>query len=207
SLTSYAAGGMDVGPVQAFYGQSVFVPLGYVLFCPLLAMRSLAEERRSGTAELLLSSPLSAANIVLGKYLALGLTYVGMWVPTLVYPFVLRGTGQVEWAVVATTYLGVVGLGLGFLSVGLLASAVTSNQLLAATLAGTVIFGLALCGVGTQLVPEGPLHELFSHLSIQATLTECAQGILSLRRLVYLVTLIGLTQVLTIGAVERWRTT
>jgi ABC-2 type transport system permease protein len=205
SLASYAGSGLDLGPVQAFYGQSVFIPLGYALFCPLLSMRSLAEERRSGTADLLLSSPLSTLDIVLGKYLALAATYVALWAPTLLYPFILRDTGHIEWCVVATTYTGVVGVGLGCVALGLFASAITSNQLLAATLAGTLTFALVLCGVGAQLVAEGPLHEVLVHLSIQATLTECAQGILSLRRIVYIGTLIVMAQYFTLRAVERWR--
>lgn len=205
SLLTLDASGIDLGPIQAYYGQSVFVPLGYVLTCPLLAMRSLAEERRTGTAELLLSSPLAARSIVIGKYLALAITYLALWLPTLLYPFVLRDTGQIEWTVVGTSYLGVVGLGLGFIAIGMLASAVTSNQLLAAAIAGTFIFLLLLCGIGEQLHPIGGLHEFFAHVSIQGLLAECAQGILSLRRLVYMGTLVAVPLYLTVQQVERWR--
>lgn len=207
SIITFGSNGIDVGPLQAFYGQSIFVPLGYLLVCPLLSMRTLAEERRSGTAELLLSAPISSAGIVVGKYLALAMTYVGMWLPTLLYPFILRDTGQVEWAVVATSYLGVIGLGLGFIGVGLLSSALTTNQLLAAVTSGTLIFLLMLCGVGEQVYQEGQLHALLSHVSIQSHLAECAQGILSLRRLAYLATLILLPLFLAARAVERWRDT
>jgi ABC-2 type transport system permease protein len=205
SMLAFGSNGIDVGPLQAYYGQSIFIPLGYLLVCPLLSMRTLAEERRSGTAELLLSAPISSTGIVVGKYLALAITYVGMWLPTLLYPFILRDTGQVEWAVVATTYLGVIGLGLGFIGVGLLSSALAANQLVAAVTSGTLIFLLMLCGVGEQVYQEGPLHTLLSHLSIQSHLTECAQGILSLRRLAYLATLIVLPLFLAARAVERWR--
>lgn len=208
TLSTFAAlgsNGIDVGPLQAYYGQSIFVPLGYLLVCPLLSMRTLAEERRTGTAELLLAAPMGSAGIVVGKYLALALTYLGMWLPTLLYPFILRDTGHVEWSVVATSYLGVTGLGLGFLGVGVLTSAITSNQLLAAVFSGMLIFLLMVCGVGEQFYPEGPWHALFSHLSVQSLLTECAQGIVSLRRLTYLVTLVAVPLFLATRAVDHWR--
>jgi ABC-2 type transport system permease protein len=205
ALSAFGPGGIDVGPVQAFYGQSVFVPLGYVLVCPLLSMRALAEERRTGTAELLLSSPLGTASIVLGKFLALSITYVALWAPTLLYPLILRNTGQLEWPVVATTYIGVIGLGLGFVAVGLFTSSITENQFLAAAIAGTLIVLLLLCGVGEQLLEVGPLHDLLAHLSIQACLAECAQGVLSLRRLLYLATLVTLPLFLATRAVDGWR--
>jgi ABC-2 type transport system permease protein len=205
SLSTFGMEGIDVGPIQAYFGQSIFVPLGYVLVCPLLSMRTLAEERRTGTAELLLCSPISAVGIVVGKYLALSGTYAIMWLPTLLYPLILRDTGHVEWPVVATSYVGVVGLGCGFVSVGLLASAVTTNPLVAAILTSTLISLLLLCGVGEQLYQGGFARVLLSQLSIQSSLAECAQGILSVRRLTYLATLVILPQFLAVRAVERWR--
>jgi ABC-2 type transport system permease protein len=205
SLSTLEPSGIDVGPMQAYLGQSIFVPLGYLLACPTLSMRALAEERRTGTAELWLCSPISTASIVIGKYVALSFTYVVLWLPTLLYPFILRDTGHIEWSVVVTSYVGVVGLGLGFVSIGLLTSSLTSNQLLAAAFAGTLVFLLMLCGVAEQVYQEGWLHELLVQLSIQSHLSECAHGILSLRRLVYLATLIVLPQFLTVRAVERWR--
>jgi ABC-2 type transport system permease protein len=205
SLSTFGLDGIDVGPIQAYYGQSIFVPLGYVLVCPLLSMRTLAEERRAGTAELLLCSPISTVGIVVGKYLALSVTYGIMWLPTLLYPLILRDTGQIEWPVVTTTYVGVIGLGLGFVSVGLLASANTTNPLVAAILTSTLIFFLLLCGMGEQLYQSGLARVLFSQLSVQSFLAECAQGILSVRRLTYLATLIVLPQFLAVRSIERWR--
>lgn len=205
SLTSFLAGGIDLGPIQAFYGQSIFVPLGYLLLCPLLTMRTLAEERRSGTAELLLGSPLTATDIVAGKYLALALTYVAMWLPTLAYPFILRDTGFVEWTIVLSSYLGVLGLGLGFVAVGILASAVTRNQLVAALLTGTLIFILVLCELGKQNYPDGWLAELFSQLSIASHLADFSVGVIHLRRIVYVLTLSMLPLFLAVRSVEAWR--
>jgi ABC-2 type transport system permease protein len=205
TLTETTENVIDLGPIQAFYGQSVFIPLGYLVFCPVLTMRSLAEERRSGTAETLLCTRASATAIVLGKYLALVLTYVALWTPTLLYPFILRETGQVEWPVVASSYLGVLGLGLGFLSIGLFTSALSTNQLIAAALSSAIVCLLLLCGVAAQLFVESPLHDIFSHLSVQAQLAEMAQGVVSSSRLVFSITLITLPLFFATRAVESWR--
>jgi ABC-2 type transport system permease protein len=198
---------IDLGPMQAFFGQSVFVPLGYLIFCPVLSMRSLAEERRSGTAETLLCTRATATTIVLGKYLALALTYVALWVPTLLYPVILRQTGQIEWPVVASSYLGVLCLGLGFLAVGVFTSALSTNQLIAAALSGTIVVIYLLCGVAAQLFVDTRLHDVFLYLSVQAHLAEAAQGIVSLARLIHGMTLIALPLFLAVRAVERWRNT
>lgn len=196
---------IDLGPVQAFYGQSVFVPLGYLVFCPVLTMRSLSEERRQGTAETLLSTQATSTSIVLGKYLALAVSYLILWLPSILYPFILRDTGHVEWAVVFSSYLGVLGLGLGFVAVGLLTSAMTTNQLVAAALASSIILLFLLAGVAEQLFVDSRLQPLFSALSVQAHLTEATQGVVSLKRLIHALSLIALPLFLAVRAVEQWR--
>jgi ABC-2 type transport system permease protein len=196
---------IDWGPMQAFYGQSIFVPLGYLVFCPVLTMRSLSEERRQGTAETLLSTQATSTSIVFGKYLALAVSYLILWLPSLLYPFILRNTGHVEWTVVLSSYLGVLGLGLGFVAVGEFASSITTNQLVAAALSSALILLFILAGVAEQLLVDSPLRPIFLSFSVQAHLTEAAQGIISLRRLVHAATIILLPLFLAVRAVERWR--
>jgi ABC-2 type transport system permease protein len=196
---------IDLGPTQAFFGQSVFVPLGYLIFCPVLTMRSLSEERRSGTFETLLSTRASATAIVLGKYLSLVSTFVILWLPSVLYPVILRNTGVIEWPVVASSYVGVLGLGLGFLAVGLHASALSSNQLVAAALSGAVISAFLICGVAERLFLDGAMHALFAHLSVQSLLAEFAQGIVSTKRLVLMTSLVVLPLFFAVRAVEHWR--
>lgn len=196
---------IDLGPMQAFFGQSVYVPLGYLIFCPVLTMRSLAEERHRGTAETLLCTSASGAQIVLGKYLALSVTYIALWVPTLAYPVILRDTGFVEWPVVLACYMGVIGLGLGFIAIGVLASAVTRNQLVAAALSGGLVFLFLLSGTAEQLTQESTFHAWFHHLSVQALLAESAQGILSVKRAVFALTLIAVPLMVAGRVVENWR--
>ena len=97
-------------------------------------MRLLAEERRSGTLEVLLTSPVSEATVVLGKFLgALGFFLV-LWMPSLIFIVYLRSQTAVDLGAVASGYLGITLIGAYFLSIGTFASTLTKNQILAAIL-------------------------------------------------------------------------
>ncbi len=120
-------------------------------------MRAFAEERRSGTIEALLTTPLTAVAVVFGKYAALLLTYMAMWLPTLLYVFVLRDTGAVDWPVVASSYLGLTLLGAFFLAVGVLMSCLTQSQLVAMLLTTLSLFGLFILGIGERVFDPGGL--------------------------------------------------
>jgi len=196
---------LDVGPLQAFYGQSVFVPLTLLFLCPALTMRSFAEERRTGTIENLLSAPVSANVIVGGKYLAALLSYVLLWLPTTLYPLVLRSVLDVEWRVVATSYLGIFGLGAGFLALGVLCSTMAKSQFLSLVLTSGIILAFVLLGVGEYVFDNGWVQVLCSQLAIQSQLTEMAQGVVSVRRLVFDFTLIALPLFFSIRIVDAWR--
>ena len=98
---------------------------------PSITMRTYAEEKRSGTIELLLTSPLTDMEIILGKFFgALGL-YAVMLAVTLVHMAVLFVFGSPEWKPILTSYLGLLLLGGSFLSVGLFISTLTTNQIVA----------------------------------------------------------------------------
>ncbi len=93
-FASMAEVSVDTGPVQAYFGQeSIFLLMTLLLVCPALSMRVFAEERRSGTIEALLTAPVTASSVVLGKYAALLTTYLLIWLPTLLYVVILRKTG------------------------------------------------------------------------------------------------------------------
>jgi ABC-2 type transport system permease protein len=109
---------------------------------PMITMRTYAEEKRSGTIELLLTSPLTDVQIILGKFLgAMGL-YAAMLAVTLLYMAILFVYGDPEWKPVATGYLGLLLMGGCFISVGLLISSLTKNQIIAGILTFTVFLML-----------------------------------------------------------------
>jgi len=204
-FASMAQLSLDSGPVQAYFGESLLLLVSLLLLCAALPMRSFAEERRSGSIEALLTAPVSSAGVVLGKYLATLSTYGLMWVPTLLYVVILRDTGQVDWQVVASSYLGVLGLGAGFLAIGTLMSSLTQSQLIAFMLTATSLFGLFILGIGSYVFDPGLLHSICAHVSVQDQLQELSKGVVDLRRIVLDLTLIVLPLFLTVRIVESWR--
>lgn len=204
-VSSMTTANIDSGPVQAYFGQSIFLLVSLLLICPALTMRSFAEERKSGTIETLLTAPVSAAGVVTAKYLAVLSTYALMWAPTLLYIFILRHTGQVDWRVVAASYVGVVGIGAGYLAIGTLMSALTRSQLLALILTILVEFGLFILGIGEYIFEGGVLHEICTHVSVLSQMDDFSKGIVDLRRLVFDGTLVLLPLFLTARVVDSWR--
>ena len=196
---------IDQGPVQAYFGQSFFLILSLVLICPALTMRSFAEERRSGSIEALLTAPVTPTAVVMGKYVATLLTFLLMWLPTLLYVLVLRNTGEVDWMVVAASYTGILSIGAGYLAVGLLSSALTRSQLVAMMLSTMVIFGLLILGVGERMLGEGALREVCAHVSVLSQIDDFSKGIIDLRRLVFDLGLVTLPLYVTVHVVDAWR--
>ncbi len=197
---------LDAGPLPAYFGQnSVLLSITLLLLCPALSMRTFAEERRSGTIESLLTAPLSAPALVLGKYLAVLSTYTLIWAPTVLYAVILRTTGTVEWAVLGTSYLGLFLVGASYLALGILMSAVTRSQLIALMLAIFVQFGLFVLGIGEYVFDPGPLQQLCAHVSLSTQLDEMSKGIVDLRRVIFDLSLVAWGLFVTTRVVESWR--
>jgi ABC-2 type transport system permease protein len=151
---------------------------------PVLTMRLLAEERRSGTLEVLLTSPVSEATVVVGKFLgALGFFLV-VWAPSLAFILYIRSKTDVDLGAVASGFLGIALLGAYFLSIGTFASALTKNQILAAILAFAmliVVFSAGLFEAGAD-----PARQSFiGYVNVWDHMDEFARGVVDTRRLVY----------------------
>lgn len=196
----------DQTPLQAFFGNTVLLYLVLFLLAPAMTMRSFAEERRSGTIETLMTAPVSSAAVVLAKYAAVVVTYMAMWLPTLLYLVILRRTGEIDWSVAASAYLGVGLVGAGYLSIGLLMSAVTKSQFLALVMTALMILALFILGLGEFVAPQGTLlHDVCSHVSVWAHMNDFASGVVDSRRLVFYGTLIVLPLYVSVRAVDAWR--
>ena len=196
---------VDAGPVQAYFGQSIFLIISLLLLCPALTMRLFAEEKRSGTLEALLTAPVTPTGVVLGKYGAVLVTYIAMWAPTVLYVVILRGTGSIDWGVVASSYLGVVAIGAGYLAVGVLMSTLTRSQLVAFLLTTVIQFGLFIFGIGEYVFDPGPLLDACSHVSVYTQMEEQSKGGVDLRRLVFDASLIAAPLFVAVRVVESWR--
>ena len=204
-LSALADLSVDSGPVQSYFGQSIFLLVSLLILCPTLTMRVFAEERRSGTIEALLTAPVTPMAVVLGKYSAVLTTYAAMWAPTILYVLILRNTGEVDWGVVGSCYLGVFGIGAGYLAIGTLMSAMTRSQLVAAILTTVVLFGLFIFGIGEYILDTGWVRELCTHVSVFSHMDEFSKGIVDVRRLVFYASLTGLPLFMCVRVVDSWR--
>ncbi len=200
----FAGAAVAEGPIQGYFA-SLFVPVTLLLVCPALSMRAFAEERRSGTLEALLTAPVSAAGVVLAKYLAMWLTFVAMWLPTLLYVIILRDTGAVDWRVIAVSYFGIGLIGGAYLAIGTLMSAVTDSQLIALMLTTLVLFGLFILGIGEQVFEPGVVLDVCRHISILGQLEDFSRGLVDSRRVFFDVSVSGLALFFCVRVVDAWR--
>ncbi len=159
-----------------------------LLLAPILTMRLHAEERRSGTIDLLMTSPVRPGEIALGKYLASLALYALILGLSLVYPLILRALGPIEPGAVFSAWLGLLLLAAAFLAVGNFCSTLTDNPGAAAVLAFGALLLLWLFGWGGRVV-EGPLSDLLLAASAQAQLVPFAKGVIDSRGVVYFTTL------------------
>jgi ABC-2 type transport system permease protein len=173
---------------------------------PMITMRTYAEEKRSGTIELLLTSPVTDVQIILGKFLgAMGL-YAAMLAVTLLYMAILFVYGNPEWKPVATGYLGLLLMGGCFISVGLLISSLTKNQIVAGVLTFAVFLMLwVISWIGENASPT--TREIVNYLSITEHFDDFARGVIDTKHLVYYLSFITFGLFLTAKSVdsERWR--
>jgi ABC-2 type transport system permease protein len=168
-------------------------------------MRSFAEEKRSQTIDILLASPTSSAALVLGKYLAIFVTYICFWLPTLLYGWALRDSGSVEGGTLFSGYLGVFLIGASSLAIGVLTSALASNQIVALMLASSLEFGLFVLGLGEYIFESGFGQELGAYVSMTNLLDEMSRGIVDSRRLVFHLSLAVWSLFVSTTLVESWR--
>ena len=190
--------------LRSLFGGSIIIVLIFIM--PLLTMRLLAEEQRSGTIELLLTSPVQDWEVVVGKYLAaLGL-YMLMLVPTLYYPVVLEIFGTPDWGPILTIYFGLILLGGALASLGTFTSALTSNQIVAAVLGVGLILILWLLPAASGLVGQ-PLSGILQYLGLSTHFADFTKGVVDTKDIIYYVSVIAGALFLATRAVEtrRWR--
>jgi ABC-2 type transport system permease protein len=172
---------------------------------PIITMRTYAEEKRSGTIELLLTSPVTDVQIILGKFLgAMGL-FVAMLLVTLIDIAILFLLGNPEWKPIATGYLGLLLMGASIVSIGLLISSRTKNQIVAGVMTFAVV--LMLWVIGWMGEASGPTAKaVLSFLSITDHMEDFTLGIIDTKHVVYYLSFITFGLFLTAKSVdsERW---
>jgi ABC-2 type transport system permease protein len=173
---------------------------------PMITMRTYSEEKRSGTIELLLTSPLTDLQIIVGKFLGALALYAAMLLVTMIYIGILFKIGQPEWRPIAAGYLGLLLMGGCFLSAGLFISSLTKNQIVAGFL--TFVTFLMLWIISWIGESSGPTTQaIVNHLSITQNFDDFARGVIDTKPIVYYLSFITFGLFLTAKSVdsERWR--
>jgi ABC-2 type transport system permease protein len=184
--------------------QNVSVVALFVL--PLITMRTYAEEKRSGTIELLLTSPLTDFQIIMGKFIGAVALYALMLAITLPHMAVLFIYGNPEWKPIVTGYLGLLLMCASFISMGLWISSLTRNQIVAGMI--TFAMFLLLWTINWAIDSAGPtMQKILTALSITDHFDDFSKGVIALRHLVYDLSFISFGLFLTAKSVdsERWR--
>ena len=177
-----------------------------LLLMPLITMRLFAEERRSGTIELLLTFPIRDGAVLVGKYLAALAVYVIMLALTLLYPAIVFYFVRLEWGPLLTGYLGLLLMGATFLAVGVFASSLTENQIVASVTTFGVLLILWVIGWSAEYV-GGAWGRVLSHLSLLDHFDTFARGVLDTKDVIYYVDVTIVALFLTLRSLEarRWK--
>jgi ABC-2 type transport system permease protein len=173
-----------------------------ILLVPLITMRQFAEERRSGTLELLLTAPVREIDIVVAKFIASTVVVVMLTSLTLIYAAVLAVYGQPDWGPIYSGYLGLILFGAALISIGLMISALTANQIVAAVVS-LGLFGM-LWAIDTlaALLPQ-PFENWLLGLSLLAHFTPFAVGAMYVSDFGFFVSVVLLGLFLTVRALAR----
>jgi len=188
-------------PLSGFFGGSAlfFIPL--LVFVPVLTMRLVAAEKQTGTIETLMTAPVSEASVVVGKYGASILIWCVLWLPTLIYAWIMSQHGSVDWGATASSYLGIFCLGAYFMAVGLLMSVLAPTQIIAAVLSFVTLGVLFTVGIG-EFVLDGTAREVCAYLSMWGHMQSFSKGVIDTRYLVFDLSVAILAVGLSVGALK-----
>ena len=173
---------------------------------PMITMRTYSEEKRSGTIELLLTSPLTDLEIILGKFLGALALYATMLMVTMLYMVMLFKISNPEWRPIAAGYLGLLLMGGCFVSAGLFISSLTKNQIVAGFLTfATFLMFWVVNWIGESSGPT--TRDIVAYLSIVEHFDDFARGIIDTKHVIYYLSFITFGLFLTAKSVdsERWR--
>ncbi len=177
------------GVMEFFFGGTILYWIAVGMLATVVPMRLIAEELRSGTIEPLLTAPVSPFEVVAGKWVAAMGFYLAAWAPTALMVGYLRVVGgALDAGPIAAGYLGTLLLGMAALAIGLLASALTRNQLVAATLSFVVFLAALLAGALEAEARTPAVAATLRRTSLFRTMEDFGHGIVDSRPVVLLAT-------------------
>jgi len=175
-----------ISPLSIIFGGSFFFYLLTIVITVVITMRLGAEERKQGTFETLLTSPINDFEIVMGKFLSAFIFYLIAWLLTLIYVFIVKAYQKdLDFGPIISSYLGTLLLGMFFISIGLFASMISKNQIVSAVIATliiTMLLGITFLG----FISSGITREIFQYLDLLTIMDNFSKGIVDSRNLIYL---------------------
>jgi ABC-2 type transport system permease protein len=177
------------------------LPVVFAFVVPAVTMRLFSEELNVGSYEILLTMPVTYREVVLGKFLASVAFVTAMLLPTLAYPVTITFLGDLDWGPVAGGYVGAILLGASFSAVGLFASSLTRNQIVAFIVGVAICFALVLIDKILFFLPT-PLVGVLEYLGADYHFENISKGILDSRDIIYFLSLIFISLYATHLAME-----
>ncbi len=184
--------------------QNTLVMLVFLL--PLIMMRSLAEEKKSGTYEMLLAAPVTTRQIITGKFLAAFTFVIIMILPTFVYQGLLYSWAAPEWGPVATGYMGLLLFAAAGVAMGLFASSLVTEQLVAGVITFVMLLFLMVIGFAGE-ISDTLLGKAAAYISVNEHFANLTAGLVLSSDIIYFLSLTALFLFLTARSIEsvRWR--
>ncbi len=186
----------------------VYMPWIFLFFVPAVTMKLWAEEKKIGTIEILMTLPIRDYEVVLGKFFASFALLIVTVLLSLVIPFSVMYVGDPDGGIIITGYIGLLLMGAAYLAIGLCASTLTENQIIAFILGIFTCFVLLIIGEDIVLfnAPDW-LFPIFRYLGLGAHYSSILRGVLDSRDIIYYLSVIGFFLYLSTLAVEsrKWR--
>ncbi len=173
------------------------LPLLFAFFIPAITMRLFAEEQKTGTMETLMTLPVTTAEVVTGKFLAALKFSVIMLVPTICYAITASIFGSLDVGATVSGYIGAILLACAFCAVGIFASSITKNQIVAFFVAFTICILLAMIDQFLLFLPAGAVN-FFQFISAGSHFTSISRGIIDSRDIIYFISVTAVFFTLTV---------
>lgn len=178
------------------------VPAVFLFIIPAITMRLLSEEKKAGTIELLTTKPLSDTEIILGKFLAAWVLVALAMLPTILYYITLAFLGNIDSGPVIGGYFGLMLMAGVYVAIGLFASSLTENQVVAFILGFIFVFALYMLDKILFYVPEW-MTTTVEFLGIDYHLSNIARGVIDSRDIIYFFSMLGFALLLSVGSLQR----
>lgn len=210
-LAYLVEGARDISVMRALFSESIFFWIALLVTVPVITMRVFAEERRSGTFEVLATAPVADVSVVLAKYFGALIFFLCMWLPTLAYIWIIRGFSSeqspIDIGLVASSYLGVILMGGAYVALGVLCSSLAKNQITAAIASFAAIFASFLIGFAPYLSPNAAVQSIGDYFSSITHMIRFSYGIIDTRPVLLYLSSIAASLFITVRIIEsrRWK--